>query len=424
MRTGNHESVNRQKKSDIQAKPFHLHGWKIALVATIIVILSMVGFFLWKQHGNQIALSLNPDHMFNPKEDNSKPEKQIVVPEESKDIFAGYYQKAEEIVKQMTMEEKIGQMMLVRCPEEGAIEQITKLQPAGYILFGRDFKNKTKAGLKTEIESYQNSSKIPMLIAVDEEGGSVVRMSAYTTFRSSKFPSPQQLYRDGGIENVKRIETEKIELLQSVGINLNLAPLADVSTSPTDYIYARTLGKDATTTASYIQEMIVLGNQKKMGMTLKHFPGYGSNPDTHTEVVIDKRPESTFRESDFLPFIAGIKHNAQSILVSHNILSWKDATKPSSLSKPVHELLRNELGFTGVIMTDDLIMEGITKYANGADAAVLAVNAGNDLLISSDFQNDKEAILNALREDKIAIDTVNLAVKRVIAWKYYLGFMQ
>ena len=98
-----------------------------------------------------------------------------------------------------------------------------------------------------------------------------------------------------------------------------------------------------------------------------------------------------------------------------------DNKLPSSLSKEVHKLLRDELEFSGIIITDDLIMKGITNYTDGKNAAILAVNAGNDMLISSDFENDKNAVLGAIKDGTISEETINLAVRRILSWKYSMG---
>ena len=158
-------------------------------------------------------------------------------------------------------------------------------------------------------------------------------------------------------------------------------------------------------------------------MVLKHFPGYGSNVDTHTGIAIDERSLDSFRQTDFLPFDAGIEAGAQAVLVNHNIVTCMDADRPASLSPAVHQVLREELGFNGVVMTDDLIMDAIRQYTGGEDAAVLAVQAGNDMLISSDFVTQYNAVLAALNDGRITSGQIRAAAVRVIEWKMALGLM-
>lgn len=338
--------------------------------------------------------------------------------EQDKELFATYYKQAEELMKTMSLEEKVGQMFLVRYPKTGVIEEIKNENPGGYILFGRDFDNKTIEETKQELKNNQENSKIKMLFAVDEEGGTVVRVSSNKNFRPSKFLSPQELDAQGGLTAIVEDSKEKSTLLKKIGINMNLAPVVDVSTSSSNFIYKRAYGKGANETAYYTEKVIQAMNELKMISSMKHFPGYGNNVDTHTGIAIDKREYSTFETSDFLPFKAGIEVGGPTILVSHNIVECMDKEKPASLSKKVHERLRNELGFTGVILTDDLAMEAVNSYVKTGEASVQAVLAGNDMIITSDFKTQKAEVIRAVESGKISEDTIHQAVRRILALKY------
>lgn len=388
---------------------------KKILIALLVIVMFLV-----------IAMILYKMDLFKINEKDKVDDINDITEEEiSKDLFENFYTKAEEKMRNMSIEEKIGQMFLARCPsDETAISEISSLKPGGYVLFGRDFTNKTKTQVINTITSYQNASKIPMLIAVDEEGGKVVRVSSNRNLSPYTFKSSQDLYSEGGYDAIKLDAEEKAKVLLGLGINLNLAPVADVSTNPDDYIYARSFGKNANDTAEYAKYVVEVCNNLNLGTTLKHFPGYGSNTDTHADISIDKKTKSQFENSDLIPFRQGIESGVPSILVSHNIVECYDKDLPSSLSKPVHDLLRNDLGFTGVIITDDLSMKAITNYTDGKNAAVLAVNAGNDMLISSELESDRNAILEAVKNGSIEEETINKAVKRILSWKYYMGLIK
>ncbi len=329
----------------------------------------------------------------------------------------------EKYVDNMTIEECIGQMFFARCPASGAISEIEKYHPGGYILFARDFEKQTPASVQKAIASYQNASALPMLIGVDEEGGTVVRVSKYTAFRSTPFLSPASVYNSSGIDGLIADAKDKDALLKSLGINVNLGPVCDISQNPNDYIYKRTIGKDATTTATCIEAIVSQMVADKMGVALKHFPGYGSNVDTHTGIAVDERAIEVFRQSEFLPFKAGISAGAGSVMVNHNIINCMDSSHPATLSPAVHQILREELGFQGVIMTDDLSMSAITKWTDGQNAAVAAVLAGNDMLISSDFANQYNAVLSAVRSGIISEKQIRESVVRIVNWKISLGLM-
>ena len=331
--------------------------------------------------------------------------------------------RAQEILDGMTLEEKVGQMFIARCPETDAAQLAADYHLGGYILFGRDFKDKTAEQVTTDIQSCQDAAEIPLLIAVDEEGGTVNRVSSNPNLRSSPFRSPQSLYSEGGLELVRSDAQEKCRLLESLGININFAPVCDVSQDPADFIYDRTLGRDAQETSQYVAAVVETMAEEGMGSVLKHFPGYGNNTDTHTGVAYDDRPYDTFLTSDFLPFQAGIDAGADMVLVSHNIVSAMDEASPASLSPEVHRVLREDLGFTGVIVTDDLVMDGVRDFAGDDEAAVLAVQAGNDLLCCTDFQTQVPAVLAAVESGEITEEQIDAAVLRVLTMKLRLGIL-
>lgn len=331
---------------------------------------------------------------------------------------------AEVYVDSLTLEQQVAQLFFARCPDVDAAALAAQYDIGGYILFGRDFEGQTPDSMRATIASYQQAAATPMLIGVDEEGGSVVRVSAYSAFRASRFQSPQALFAEGGLERIVSDTEEKDTLLASLGVNVNLAPVCDVSTNPADFIFARAFGQDAAATSDYVRAVVTKMETDGMGMVLKHFPGYGSNVDTHTGIAQDDRPLEQFRTSDFLPFAAGIEAGAQAVLVCHNIVSCMDNTLPASLSPAVHEVLRDELGFDGVVMTDDLVMQAITDYTGDEDAAVLAVQAGNDILISSDFVTQYNAVLAAVQNGTISEDTIRTAAIRVLRWKIELGLIE
>ena len=331
---------------------------------------------------------------------------------------------AELYVNNLPLEAQVAQMFFARCPDVDAAALAAEYDIGGYILFGRDFEGQTPDSVTATIQSYQDAAATPMLIGVDEEGGTVVRVSANPAFRAEKFRSPQALYNEGGFDLITSDTMEKDELLSSIGVNVNFAPVCDVSTDPNDFMNARSFGKDATQTSEYVRTVVGQMAADGMGMVLKHFPGYGNNIDTHTGIATDERPIETFRESDFLPFAAGIEAGAQSVLVSHNIVTCMDSELPASLSPAVHDILRDELGFEGVIMTDDLIMEAITDYTGGENAAVLAVQAGNDMLVSSDFVTQYNAVLAAVQDGTISEDRIRESAIRIIRWKMDLGLLE
>lgn len=330
----------------------------------------------------------------------------------------------EQLLEKMSLDEKIGQIFIARCPDKDAAALAKKHHLGGYILFGRDFKGKTKDAVVKNIQSYQNALAIAMFIAVDEEGGTVNRVSTNKNFRKYPFASPQYLYKHGGMERIKSDAKEKSELLKSIGINLNFAPVADISKNKNDFIYKRSFAKGAAETSEYVKSVVSVMNEARMGSVLKHFPGYGNNKDTHTDLVHDKRPMEKFEKEDFLPFKAGIEAKASMVLVSHNIVEAMDKNAPASISPAVHKILRDELQFNGVIITDDLAMQGAKKYVGEKNAAVLALKAGADMLCSTDFVNDIAAVKAAVANGEIKEKDIDEHVLRVLRAKINLGIIK
>lgn len=323
----------------------------------------------------------------------------------------------------MSLEERVGQLFLARCEDTSALEHIQTYHLGGFVLFGRDFQNQTPDSMKEKLAAYQSAAEIPLLLAVDEEGGTVTRVSSNSSFRDQKFASPRQLFQTGGMERVLSEENEKCALLKSLGINVNLGPVCDIATKPDAFLYSRSLGQEAGVTSDFAANVVTLMDSYRLGSCLKHFPGYGNNSDTHTGIALDNRSLKELEEKDLLPFWAGIQAGADAILVSHTIVACLDETMPASLSPAVHEYLRSKGHFSGVILTDDLVMEAITQQYGAGEAAVLAVLAGNDLLCSTEYIVQYEAVLQAVLEGRIDMDTLNNAVSHVLQWKMDLGLL-
>ena len=177
------------------------------------------------------------EELFSKKKEETKEEEQI--PEY---LFQDYYKQAKSLAEKMTLEEKIAQLFLVRYDKK-TVEENKNLSPGGYLLFAKDFESNTKESIKKELEDVQSKNKYPLLLAVDEEGGFVTRVSRFPAYREEKFASPKYYYETGGYALLEKMEKEKAELLKLLGLNLNLAPVVDVSEKESDFIYNRSFGR-------------------------------------------------------------------------------------------------------------------------------------------------------------------------------------
>ncbi len=337
-------------------------------------------------------------------------------------IFDKFKDLANKKLQEMTLEEKIGQILLVKYPDDTNIKQIINdYKIGGFIFFEKDFKDKTTEEVQNMMNSLQKMSKISLLTAVDEEGGDVIRISSNKKLIETEFLSPRQLYLQGGFDLIREDTKRKSAFLEKLGINVNLAPSVDVSTNSTDYIYNRTLGENASLTSTYAKTVIEASKtNNSVSYVLKHFPGYSNNEDSHKGKVVDTRTLDEIRENDLPPFEAGIKSNAEAILVNHNIVQSLDQNNPASLSANVHNFLVADLAFTGITMTDDLSMNAVSSIEN---VAVKALLAGNDIIITTDYEQSFNDITKAVDDGIISEKLINEIAHKIISWKYYKGLM-
>ena len=326
-------------------------------------------------------------------------------------------------VETMTVEEKAAQMILAGCTDEAVGREFCRGGAGGLCLFAQPFADKSAEQVREMTAGFQEAAKIPLLLSVDEEGGTVNRVSLNPQLRGSIFFSPRYLFNQGGMELIRSDTEEKAAFLLDLGINVNLAPVCDVPLTEGDFIYPRCFSTDAEETSDYITDVVGIMKDCGLGSTLKHFPGYGGSADTHKNMAYDEREYDVFAERDFLPFQAGIEAGADAVMVSHNIVACMDTEYPASLSPEVHRILREELGFRGVIISDDLAMNAITQFTNGQNPAVTAVLAGNDMLCYREFDASVAAITEAVRAGEISEEQLDSSVLRILAWKQSLGLL-
>ena len=328
-----------------------------------------------------------------------------------------------EILNGMTLAQKVGQLFLIRCPQKDEAQAIACFQPGGLVLFSVDFENRTAEECSARVQAMQDAALIPMLVSADEEGGTVCRVSRQPKLRERKFSSPRDLYQAGGWEAIKADAAEKCALLKKVGVNVNLAPVCDLSDDPEHFIYQRSISGDAEKACEFTRRVVTLSEELQVGTVLKHFPGYGGNADTHIGMSRDPRPLTWFRSHDLKPCAAGVQAGCFAIMMSHNIVTCLEKRLPASLSPRMHDFLRSELGFEGVIVTDDLQMDAVKQYFDPSESAVQAVLAGNDLLCCSDWETQIPAVLRAAENGQLPEKRLDEAVLRVLTWKHKLGLI-
>jgi len=335
------------------------------------------------------------------------------------------------ILQHMTLDEKLGQMIIVRFVGPtyslDLSTMISQYNVGAVLILAANNNISGKGQLKDLIRQMQKNSPIPLAIAIDQEGGTVDRLigldgprPAAATIGASN--DPRKAWA-AGIQDAKD--------LSSYGINLNLAPVVDVTNVYNSQLYLRTYGNTAAIVTrmaeAYLQGLQQSG--KVLG-TLKHFPGLGDvGTDPHLGVPYLSRSRSELEAIDWAPYRALVQQgNVYSVMVTHEIVQAVDSSEPSSLSsKLVTDILRNELGFQGVIMTDSLTMQGIAAYYTEAEAAVLAIEAGDDLLMGPTSPHDVAAMIvgmkQALTTGEISLERINDSVRRILMLKYQMGLL-
>lgn len=336
--------------------------------------------------------------------------------------YATPEERAAALLAQMTPEEKAGQVVLGRFPESGEVEQAQTYHLGGYTLFAEDFKDVTPEQAAERSARLQLAMPLGMLLAADEEGGSIVRLSKFPQYRAEPFPAPQDVLEIGGLAGVAADAAEKAALLKSAGLNMNLAPVCDLPRSADDYIAPRAFGTDEPQVSAAVGAAAASYAENGLICTLKHFPGYGDNADTHTGISIDKRPLEELERLDLKPFAAGIAAGAPVVMVSHNIVECLDDSLPASLSPQSYAKLR-EMGFGGVIMTDDLSMKAVDGFCED-NAAVTAFLAGADLLCCTDYAQAVQALAAAVGDGRISAQRLDESVTRILLMKLEYGIIE
>lgn len=345
-------------------------------------------------------------------------------PIETKPLTPPSIPTAKDIVRQMSTPEQVAQLFLVKCPAGGASDLLRDYHVGGIILFSQDTAGHTPNTLRAKLKDYQDLVPNKLIVAVDEEGGLVNRVSIREEFRSEPFPSVRHAYDQYGIHGVRDQEAEKARLLKDCGINVNLGPVCDLVTEDTAFMADRSMCLTPKGTSEVVETIVKVMEKHGVGSVLKHFPGYGnSTGDTHTGMVVDDRTEEMLWAYDLKPFQAGIEAGVGAVMVNHGILSKIAPDSPACLSADVIHILRSKLDFEGVIITDDITMGAVTNYLDVNEAAVQAILAGCDMIVTAWSEEQYEAVCTAVQKGRISKDRLAESVERIIQWKMDLGLL-
>lgn len=348
---------------------------------------------------------------------------------------------AKDILKNMTLKEKVGQLFVVNLEQldnsEGNYYEHTavtgkmkktleKYPVGGVVLFSRNIA--TTEQTKELIEKLQKDSKVPLFVAVDEEGGEVARIANNDNMRTTKFPTMEEVGIMANKEYAYNMGATIGKEIKELGFNLNFAPVADVKTNELNTeIGNRSFGAEPKLVADMVVEVVKGLQDQGVSSTLKHFPGHGdASKDSHEGAVDVENDINRLRQVELVPFKAGIKAGADLVMVSHiSVSKLTGTTEPASLSSLVmKDMLRTEMRFDGVIITDAMDMKAITDYCDAGEAAVNCILAGADIcLMPEELPMAYKAVMEAVKNGTISEKRLNESIVRILELKIKRGMI-
>ena len=376
------------------------------IIITVIVIAIII-----------LGVLLNGKNIFSNTEDSKSTQENVPITQQNLTID----EKVDQIVASMSQTEKLGQMVMIGIQgtkvDDDSLYMLNQYHMGGVILFDRNMESSEQVKQLTSDLQAQSNEKVPLFIGIDEEGGDVVRMAEKLT----PPPSQKEIGATGDIEQAKTWAIKTAKSLKDIGINVNFAPVADVGSND-----KRSYSTDANTVIDFVRAATKGYQQENIIYSLKHFPGIGKGKvDSHVDSSsIDVTKEILMAE-DILPFKTIIDENDPNdyfILVSHLKYPALDEEYPASLSSKIMiDLLRNELGYKGIIITDDMEMGAVANHNDFRSIGVNAVKAGADIvLVCHEYEHQKEVylgLLDAVNSGEISQERIDESVKRIIKVK-------
>ena len=343
-----------------------------------------------------------------------------------------------EILEQMTLEQRVGQMLIVRnrytdmTPEYAA--EIAEVQPGGYIIFGENITTlaRTKQFISDSRKKIEEAGtvslkdgatlKIPAFMSVDQEGGLVQRLQAISDYPPEYVGSMAEIGATGSTD--KAYETGRLlaEECKSVGLDVDYAPVADIFSNPENTVIGdRAFGSDKETVATMSSALARGLREGGVIPVFKHFPGHGdTKADSHQALPVVEKTLDELAQNELYPFQKAIEAGAEMIMVAHIALPnvTGDYT-PASLSPVmVTDVLREQLGYKGLVVTDGLDMGALTQNYSNAEIAVKAVVAGADLLLTPvSLLEAKNAILTAIKDGTLSEARIDESVLKILELK-------
>ncbi len=348
---------------------------------------------------------------------------------------------AMDYMENMTLEEKVGQLFVVNLEllddTKGNFyewkkitkvmkENLAKYHVGGVILFSRNIEKRKQT--KKLIRKLQKNASIPLFVTVDEEGGDVARIGSNPNMKTTTFPTMEEVGKEEDAEYAYNMGATIGEEIKELGFNVNFAPVADVRTSEMNReIGSRSFGDDEQKVSEMVDAYVKGIQSQNVSATLKHFPGQGSSEgDTHQGSVNIDSSISRLRKIDFKPFEVGIKAGADFVMVSHiSVSKVTETSEPASMSDLIMTtILRDELGFEGVIVTDAFDMASIVDNYSAGEAAYGSVKAGADMVVMPQYLEEAYmAIIEKIESGEMEEKRIEESVLRILTTKFQRGIL-
>lgn len=384
----------------------------------LVFMLSLILLFAYGCDNNNSSLNNTQSTNFSD-DTNNQPTDNNSMPEPNPNLI-------QQKLSNMTLDEKIGQLVIAGVDDytnnEHSKTLINTYHVGGFILFSSNIKNtnQTLSLLNSLKETNSSSNNIPLFLSVDEEGGRVTRMPSEFV----KFPTNRAIGKVNNLTFSNKIGEILGQELKAFGLNVDFAPVLDINSNPKNPIIGdRSFGTNSTIVSKLgIQTMNGIQSQNVIPV-VKHFPGHGdTSVDSHVGLPVVYNDMQRLNSLELIPFSEAIKNGADMVMVAHILLPKIDSKNPASLSKTIiTDVLRNNLKFNGVVITDDMTMGAIEKNYNLGEAAVKSLNAGTDIILVCHDFNKQTSILNAIKNSvtngTLSKQSIDAKVYRILKLK-------
>ena len=410
----------------------------IACFLIAVGIFSVLGYQLYFRYAKpevpaQTTVQQAPEAEAEPEPESSPEPEPEAAPEPSKEEL-----RAKELLADLTLEQKLYQLCFVTPESLTGVEAATKAgdatrealqaNPVGGLIYDEkniEDEDQLKDLLLGTQDYLKDASQFPAFLAIGEEGGDVAPVA--TKLNLTTFGTMAELGASEDLDGAYSMGSIIAMDLSDLGFNVDFAPIADLTDSDSNpVIGSRSFGSDANLTASLVASVVNGLQSDNVLSAVSHFPGLGSISDVaHVDRTKITRSVEELKQNELLPFQAAAESQCGFVIVSHAVLTELDDQRPCSMSPAVMQLLREDLGYQGIILTDTLNVPAITDHYDSGEAALNAIEAGADMLLCpANLDSTIEALQKAVEENKLTEERIDESVTRILAAKIRLGLIE